>query len=385
MKLTAHIPRVKPVSPFELMLAAVLAGVGVLLLFTAVRPEGEQVEHFGESLVRALAAQAVEPVLEQDLITLGVLTNRLVALPEVNGASVHDMDNASLALSGDVRRGQVFSAQVVDNGQSAAVVRIFVDAKAFGTSTPWGLVMAALVWTVLAPLAVLATGRIAIPLPAPGIRRQTSSAGEADPLAALPEPEPLPCHLLTINLFNQLALAGETRQEALAVARSRAEQIASLYLGVVRDLPGTGLLLEFPANGSDDRPFHVLCAAFVTSRLLAACDSGGRYRLAVHTCLLEGEETLSLEDEIVKDSAVLSALAGDNRIALSGRFLATVPYAQRVEGTTMTHPLLDELDSCDGAFLATALAEPHGALMEAQLADLLDGYEDGSTARESTF
>ncbi len=367
------------------MLAAILAGLGVLLLFSTLRNDGEHVEHFGESLVRALAAQAVEPVLERDLITLGVLTNRLVALPEVSGASVHDMENTSLALSGDVRRGQVFSAQVVDNGQSAAIVRIFLDATAFGASTPWGLVMAALIWTLLAPLAVLAAGHIAVSHPDPGARRQTPSAPDADPLAALPEPEPAPCHLLTINLFNQLALAGESRQAALAFARERAQQVADLYLGVVQDLPGTGLLLQFPANGSDDRPFHVLCAAFVTGRLLAASESSGRYRLAVHTQLLEPEETLALDDETVKDSTVLAALAGDNRIAISGRFLATVPYAQRVEGSTMTHPMLDELVSCDGAFLVEAIAEPHGALIEAQLEDLLGDYEDGSTARESTF
>ena len=201
-----------------------------------------------------------------------------------------------------------------------------------------------------------------------------------------------------MNLFNQLSLTPDQCSRELAFARMTAERVAALHHGEVLDLPGTGLLLTFDGGHSDDRPFHVLCAAFALCRLLAESESFGRYRLGVHVLTLEADDVLSVTSDPVKDAAVLSALAKDNTIIASRTLVDLVPYQQRVVLEPMNHPLLEELETIgDGAALARSLAPPHDDLITQQLLELKGETGDGiaavdhpdregpSTARESTF
>ena len=201
---------------------------------------------------------------------------------------------------------------------------------------------------------------------------------------------------MAVNLFNQLSLTPDQCTRELAFTRMTAERVAALHHGEVLDLPGTGLLIAFRGGHSDDRPFHVLCAAFALSRLLAEAESLGRYRLGVHMLTLESEEVLAVSSDTVKDAAILSALAKDNSIIASSALIEQVPYLQRLVLENMQHPLLEELETIGGgAALAKALAPPHDDLIAQQLSEL-KGEADGSgsdqsersgpsTARESTF
>jgi hypothetical protein len=399
LKLTAHITRVKQVSILHLFLASALTGIGLILLWSLASDEEAHIDQFGSAIVSALSNQAVDPLVDRDLIHLGVLINRITALPAVTGASIHGMDNEPLALSGDLRRGLVFTEQVVGGGKSLGVVRIHVDESRFDTGLPGTFLLASLIWAALVPLVVLGAGQIS--LSALDFRQFRQRRDEAEEvLAAIPEPDPEPCFLIAVNLFNQLSLTPEQCARELAFARMTAERVAALHHGEVLDLPGTGLLLAFDGSHSDDRPFHVLCAAFALSRLLADADSFGRYRLGVHMLILEADEALSVSSDPVKDAAVLSALARDNTIIASRALVDRVPYQQRVVLEPMNHPLLEELETIGGgAALARALAAPHDDLITQQLLEL-KGESDAddataradqleregpSTARESTF
>ncbi len=390
-------PRVKPASIRQLFLASMLTGLGLVMLWFMTQDEEAHIDHFGSALVSALASQTIEPLQAEDLIHLGVLINRIAALEEVSGASIHSLDNEPLALSGDVRRGRVFTEQVVANGQSVGVVRIHIDESRFGGSFPWAFLLAGVIWVGLVPLVVLGARQISLSnldfRPA-----RASEAAQREALTAiLPEPDPEPCYLIAVNLFNQLSLSPERCARELDVARMTAERVAALYHGEVADLPGTGLLLSFNASHSDDRPFHVLCAAFALCQLLTDPDSVGRYRLGVHTLTLEPDEALNLKCEAVKDAAVLSALARDNTIIASNAIIEQVPYAQRLVLDPVVHPLLEDLESIGaGAHLARALAEPHGELVAQQLSELRGESDEAfdedqsarpgpSTASESTF
>ena len=209
----------------------------------------------------------------------------------------------------------------------------------------------------------------------------------------MPEPEPEPCYLVAVNLFNQLSLTPDQCAAELAFTRMTAERVAALHHGEVLNLPGTGLLLIFKGSHSDDRPFHVLCAAFALCRLLADAESLGRYRLGVHTLTLAADEAFSIGSDPVKDAAILSALAKDNTIIASTALVEQVPYRQRLILEDMGHPLLEELETIGGgAVLAQALAPPHDDLIAQQLlelrgaADAPQSERSGpSTASESTF
>ena len=397
LKLTAHISRVKQVSILQLFIGTALTGLGLLLLWSLSQDEEAHVDQFGSAMVGALSSQIVEPLVNRDLIHLGVLINRATALPAVNGASVHGMDSEPLALSGNLNSGRVYIEQVVGNGRSLGVLRIHVDESRFATGVSLSFLLASAVWIALVPLVVLGASQIS--LSALDFRTNRAAREEAEEiLAKLPEPDPEPCYLVAVNLFNQLSLTPDQCEAELAHARMTAERIAALHHGEVLSLPGTGLLLAFGGSHSDDRPFHVLCAAFALSRLLADGESLGRYRLGVHMLTLEPDEALSVSADPVKDAAVLSALAKDNTIIASRVLVDQVPYAQRLVLEDMGHPLLEELESIgDGAVLAKALAPPHDDLIAQQLAELKGEVDNGlagrgqpersgpSTASESTF
>ena len=387
MKLTAHTIRVKPVSIVQLFAASLLTGLGLLALWAAASDEDARVGRFGSALADALASQVTEPMLARDLIHLGVLANRIVALPEVAGTSIHGIDNEPLALSGDVRRGRSFPAQIVHNDQSIGVVRVVIEPDAFASGAPTAIVMLSILWMIAVPGILLLAARLNHAPRISALRRAALRQPEEHPVTIVPEPlEPETWYLICINLFNQLSLTRDQSTRELALTRSIAARVADLYGGSVQDLPGTGLLLGFGSDESDERPFHVLCAAFMLSRLLADAESFGRYRLALHTLELAPEATLKPNMEPVRDTAVLSALAKDNSIVISNAFYDRLPMSQRLISEPLRHPLLEDLDSTGGgARLALALAEPHDDLIEERLAELDDQPDDVSTARESTF
>jgi hypothetical protein len=390
LKLTAHTFRVKQISIAQLFLATLLTGLGLFLLWESTGDEEIHIDHFGRTLADSLASQVQEPIQARNLIYLGVLANRAAALPEVLGASIHGIDNELLAVSGDVRRGRTFPAQVVQNGRSIGVVRVHIDAAHFETRMSFPLAAASLLWVCLVPLGIVFAAPLARQAQAVRLRPQRpadADSGAALPIT-LPEPEAEPEHwdVIIVNLFNQLSLSPELARRELDFARGLADRVADAYGSSVRDLPGTGLLLSFGPAGSDDRPFHVLSAAFVLSRLLADGGSRGRYRLSVHSLTLEPGEVIDVRGDAVRDAAVLSALARDNDIALSLRFFNRLPHNQRLVSEPMQHPLLDELGSTEGgARLARDLADPHREVLLQRLAELSGDEDDRSTASESTF
>ena len=366
-----------------------LTGLGLTGLWYLTDHDDAHVDHFGDSLARSLASQVIEPLRNEDPIPLVVLTGRAAALPEVLGASVHGMDNVPLAMSGDVQRGRIYSSQVTDDGRSLGVVRIHIDPSAF-TSAPSAVVMlAGLLWVVVAPGLILLMGSFARSRSLPEIIRRSSPGPSPAVSTTAPEqpPESITWDLISVNLFNQLSLSPEQCARELSYARDVAIRVAALYGGEVEDLPGTGLKIAFAAPESDEGPFHALCAAFILSRLLAGGESFGRYRLSLHSLSLPAHQSPEPGIEAVRDAAVLSALARENGIVVSESFFTRLPYNERLISQALDHPLLDELGTIGGgARLAVELADPHRDLVEEQLMEIADQEEPGrSTPRESTF
>jgi uncharacterized membrane protein affecting hemolysin expression len=350
-------------------------GLSLLLLWSMGRSEDAHVDHFGSKLASALASQVLEPLIKEDLIHLGVLANRIIELPEVIGTTVYTVNDKMLAISGDVQRGRPFTRPVVQNDTIVGYVRLHIDEDQFGDRNPSLLIALSLLLMFAVPAATLLLLRV-----------DTQRKELTPPVTVESEPTrpPDPCYLVTVNLFNQLSLSSQQCKAELASARALAEAVARLYQGEVLDLPGTGLLITFGATGNDDRAFHVVCAACALSQLLAANDSPGRYRLSAHLILLDDGQAIDLRADEIAETAVLSALAKDNSIAISGVFFDQVPYSQRIQSERMNNPLLEELESTSGvAYLVRGLAPPHGDLVTQQVQDLQ--LSDHSTASESTF
>ncbi|MFV2090787.1 MAG: hypothetical protein ACC642_09025, partial [Pseudomonadales bacterium] len=314
-------------------------GLGLLLLWSIGRDEEQRVDHFGSTLTAALASQVIEPLIAEDLIHLGVLANRIIELPEVIGTTVYTVDNKMLAISGDVQRGRPFTQAVVLDDAIVGYVRLQIDEALFREGLPTLHLVVSLLLMLFFPALALLFNQT----------RHSRRAIKFPATVEIKEPQsPDPHYLVTLNLFNQLSLPPDECKTELALARQLATAVADLYQGEVLDLSGTGLLISFDTTDSDDRPFHVICAASALSQLLANTDSRGRYRLSAHRILLNEGEPLDLDADEVADAAVLSALARDNTLAISGALFDEVPFAQRLDSERMNNPLLEELESISG-------------------------------------
>ena len=124
--------------------------------------------------------------------------------------------------------------------------------------------------------------------------------------------------------------------------------------------------------------------AMVLARVLREESSFGAFRLGLHLITRPGDESVGLDDPAVADAALLSALAKEMTLAVSGSCYSALTRLERLEVSTSAHPLLDQLTTCSpDCHLITDLAPGYQALV-LQQTEKLTGQRR-STARESTF
>ncbi len=175
------------------------------------------------------------------------------------------------------------------------------------------------------------------------------------------------------------------RKAELDHANAVAQQIAELYLGEVRNLPGTGLLVHFRASDDSGRALQVVCAAFALTQLFEEFEAldAGAYRLGLHTIGIPVGGELHNDAPELADAALLSALAKRGTIAVSGCFPMQTLRPDQVRSQPLQHPLLDDLDTVASAHLVTGLSPLQQALVTRQVTRLSNQW--GTTESESTF
>lgn len=382
MKLTPSLKLVKPTPhPFAVaFLATLLTAVGLIALWQLTDDSQNRTDAYGASLAAGLAQLTIDPLLQQDRIALGVLANRTLELPEVSGIAVYTIDNQVLAASGQTDNGLHYTEPVTFDDSIMGYVRISLSQPG-GQSSIAALLLGVLT-ILLAP--VIAMGAFSVRyVRQPAAEIAISHAGAEIAVHLADEMEQH--HLLAVNLYNQISMTREVRKAELDRAHACAEQVAGLYFGEVRPLPGTGLLVHFHPSDDADRALQVLCASFVLAELLAQYETEdlGAYRLGVHSVGLPAGGKLRSDVAEIADVALLSALAKHMTVAVSGSFpLETLRHGQ-VHGHPLQHPLLDELATVPSAHLVTGLPPAQQALVTQQVERLSD--HRGSTASESTF
>jgi uncharacterized membrane protein affecting hemolysin expression len=387
VKLTSRSHLVKP-DRRVLAVAAVTAVVAVaavhLVLALTDRAQG-RMDRFGTAAARALAELAVEPLMRQDRLHLGVIGNRLAETPEINGVASYTSDDQVLASTGDMP-GPQYGQPVTIDDSIVGYVRVSLHPPAFAEperARTVGLLLIA----VLLPLLVAAgwtladaarSGALAAALPLqprwthPRRHEEPAAPAAAETLAAEAEPRPdIHHYLLAVNLYNQFTLEPNEREFELSLCAELAESVAEVYQGQVVSLPGVGTLLDLDHSDDDDRPFQVLCAAFVLARLLRDEAPFGHYRLGLNLAVHPADEALPLNDPAVSDAALLSALARDGTLAVSAPYAEALDGRERYSSRALVNPLLDELTtSSAGCYLITELAAPFATLVMQQAEQL---------------
>lgn len=384
MTLPTWILRVKR-SQRELLLAlsiGLLVSVAVLEVHSHDSSRTEERQALGESLAAGLAGLAVEPLANRDRIALGVLANRLVEVNGIGGIAVYSMDDQMLAISGNAQRGERITAPITQDNNAIGYVHVWLQPVAAGDgSRDSG---SALGVSLLIALSLYLLWQI----PWRQMRLSAAPAAQPQEIIAVPEPpppEPLAHGLIALNLFNQLTLKPPVREQELAHARVLAEAVADLYGASVDTLPGTGLLLQFDGSADAERPFQVICAAYLLASVLAAAESHGQYRLGLHTVTLPADNRAPTDLLEIQDAALLSAVARPNTLAVSDTLYSSVLHPERMQIVAMENPLLNQLESTDSrAWLVTGLTEVHARQLQEQAREL--GYDSAaSTPSESTF
>jgi hypothetical protein len=322
-----------------------------------------------------------------------VIGNRLAELPEIQAVASYASNDVLLASTGALN-GPQYSQPVTIDDSTVGYVRVALRTSAFttGHGARW---TALIVGLLLVPFAVatgwslaraLGDGRLRgrwdppwreISLPEPVPAEDIASEHPVDP------PGEIRHYLLAVNLYNQFTLQPNEREFELSLCTELAEAVVGIYHGQVVTLPGVGALVDFDHTEDADRPFEVLCAAFVLARLLRDEAPFGHYRLGLNVTERPADETLPLDDEAIADAALLSALARDLSLAMSATFVTTLSGSDRLDSRPLINPLLDELaTSPPGCSLATGLTPPYAALVvqqAQQLASQRDAISSPST------
>jgi uncharacterized membrane protein affecting hemolysin expression len=397
VKLTSWSDLVKPDREVLTVAAVtVLLTAGALQIVASLTDQTEaRIDQFGTAAAQVMAEMAVEPMLKQDRMHLGVIGNRLADLPQIDGVASFTLDNQVLASTGNTRKLE-YAQPVSIDGDVVGYVRVSVDPEAFDDQADVRL-MATLPTLLLLPFAIA----IGWGLTKPGRRQELVArlprlsspwisgrvpAPEASQVPAEPEPDApdVTHYLLAVNLYNQLSLPATERDFELSLCVELAESVAEVFDAEVMAQSGLGAVVVFDHNDDPDRPFEVLSAALVLARLLREEAPFGIYRLGLNLAVCSADEPLSATDDAVTDARLLSALAKDSTLAVSEPFFAALEGQERVVMKPLANPLLDELaTSGTGCWLVTDLDPPHAALV-VQRAEQLRTQREG-IASPSTF
>ena len=323
-----------------------LAVAASLPAWHAVERESSAAEQadVGAMLARQLAADAEEPLLRQDRVSLGVVVNRMASREMVRHAAIFAADGQPLAVAGESPNPNavVFSEPLVLADTLAAEARLALVADAFATPLAGMLAIAWPFWAgglVLAVVALLFGGTVA------GWWRGQTPAAEAAPPALDPAREAGagedPTGLVVANLGDRLELPSATPGRALQAAAAVAERVGRIYGARAITLPNTGAALTFGSPASRDRTFNMACAALLLRRALDRCAvatdeagrgvaAGGLFRYAVALVPVAVAPDARAFATTARDALLLSAVAGEGEIVISKNALAALEGPDRL-------------------------------------------------------
>ena len=225
----------------------------------------EAMDRYGRALAEDLAHLALEPLLNQDRIRLGVLAERLARRPEVRRIAVYTVDNRLFVVAGDAHSSDVptFIRPIAVQDTVAGDVQVALNADRFGLPVirllEWGwlVIVGGLLLVVVVATYVSQAGRQ---------RQRARTEAKHGPVA------PVPTYMLVANLVEAQGRSASQRGRTLRRGMAVAERIANLYAGQTEQASDSGVLLRFQATAAPERGFEVVCAALLLQRLLNGLD-----------------------------------------------------------------------------------------------------------------
>ena len=347
----------RPLVPLCSALIAILGVLaGVLYWHYSQRNQEVYLAHFGQALASHAARQAVNPTLNQDLISLQVILQELTRHPSIAGATIHDVEQQLLVQSGYSEDDSVsHSAPIALHNNVAGYLRI-VTAPPSVSAQDWrffGL------WSLLVLLAMAAPW-------APGAitrrRRSVPEATEAElPDAPLGDPVTV---RLALEIRNLPLLHQQLNQESFSQLVARLEEqlqgILTLYGGRRQVFAQHWLLMDFEGHDRSDCTVRALCSAWLLTEL-ANTNPGPKLRLSAHAFPVTEVERGSLLQELMTQ-------LGDGTRDSTGIFLAEDLLDESVQEHLQLDPDSGRLQDIRPAYKALLLKQ-QSQLQQLALAD----------------
>ena len=342
-----------------------------------------RMDRFGEALGALAAELAADPMLRPNPVAFTNLGRRMTAFDEVVGFSVYTVDDRVMVFTGrDAKEpGTVhYTYPVTLDDAVIGYARLVLDRERFRPPLK-ELVFASAPFWLLALFGTIALFTF-------GGRMGRSKGARAESLA--PD-EVRAGFVLVVNLFDQSNVERAQKGAVLGLALERVDQLASIYGGQAEPLRGTGIVLVFDDNESDDRCFEVICAALLIVRVMEltsfrrVASVRPTFRFGLHRCGESGPRVAVEESEEVREALLLSALAPDGKLAVSEDVFALVNRPERMSADKTSRQAMDALagTSLSGYRLVQAALGSYGTVIERQ-AQLFAGRRRSSTSRADT-
>ena len=347
----------------DLLVAATTAllSAAALFLIWEDRAGEEQDRATGELLADLAARASIDGLIDQDRIELGVVANRLTGVPRVSGVAMFTVENQLLALSGSLENGKPFIQPIVLDDMVLGYARIGLASPSRAPDTT-RLASSVLALLMAALLVAWWSHRMR------GGRRRpfaNTAAGTDSATEAVHQ------YLLVANLHNQFSLSRSERDRAAGQALAAARRVGEIYQCRSRYLPGTGLLMTFPAQAGHPTAFEAVCAAFLVAEILARDASSGAFRFGLHALEQRAGESAAVYPDALEDTALLAALGKSGAIVASEAFMGDLAEPERIKAEAFSHPMLEQLHNPKrSCHLITDLGEDHRTLIDRQASHL---------------
>lgn len=285
--------------PLVPLCSTLIAALGILagLLYWHYSQRNQEVylAHFGQTLASHAARQAVNPTLNQDLISLQVILQELTRHPHIAGATIHNIEHQLLVQSGVSADDSVsHSAPIALHNDVAGYLRI-ATAPPSVSPQDWRFFG---FWSLLVLLAMAAPW-------APGaINRRRNPVAETNEEVELPEtPQGDPVTVrLALEIRNLPLLHQQLNLDSFSQLMARLEEqlqgILTLYGGRRQALAQQWLLMDFEGYDHSDCAVRALCSAWLLTEL-ANTNPGPKLRLSARVFPVMDVQRGSLLQELM--------------------------------------------------------------------------------------
>lgn len=358
------------ISTLSCVVIAVLASW--VTLHHVAKMQQQQQREFGQSLVNIIAAQVVEPLINQDWVSLQATLSEVASGPQVLEATIHDVENKLLVQGGQVEapfdRRQLlsYSAPITFHDSMAGLITVTLKPAPQTTDSLWWWIAGLSVACVVLLASYWQRQQREISVQAELINHShrqevTAVANSTD----APEPNQPHVVLLEFNLLNLQLLHQQLSQSSwqalLQDLEYRSRQVCAMYSCKQLELNHHRLTLMTEGDTWLDTTFRGICASLLLLKLTADTNRTA-LQMSAHVKPL-APRTGSLIEQFQRPITHLNADSNGTTKSRNGQCT--------VHSTALAPELLTRVIlSSDGSQSISDIAPPYRDLLMRQLQQL---------------